>query len=138
VGQGVLHEAPAWPAVVGLTAGVALTGAVALRGARRRRAIPVTAETAGLDGALRAITVYRVTRTLAAYCFVQSGVLLMILSHALVPLFVEPASFVPRDAPFSIAAGAVIAAVGVLIAVTPVRLLLDALPRVARVGSTAP
>ena len=138
VGQAILHEAPAWPAVVALSAGVLTAGAVALRTARRRRAIPATEETAGLDGALRAIAVYRIARTLAAYCFVQAGLLLMTLSHAILPLFEAPASF--RDAPLSIAAGAIIAALGVVIAVTPVRTLLDGLPRISgpRVGSTAP
>ncbi len=132
VGQGMLYEAPAWPAVAALTVGVLAAGATALWAARHRRAIPAPGETAGLDGVLRAITVYRIARTLAAYCFVQAGLLLMTLSHALVPLFQEPASFVPQDAPLSIAAGVIAAALGLAIAVTPVRLLLGALPRSAR------
>jgi len=131
VGQGMLYEVPAWPAVVGLTAGVFSAGALAWWAVRRRPAIPAPGKTAGLDGALRAITAYRIVRTLAAYCFVQTGLLLMTLSHALLPLFEEPRSFVPQDSPFSIAAGAVVATLGLAIAVTPVRSLLRALPRAA-------
>jgi len=140
VGQGMLHEAPDWPAAVTLTTGVLAAGAAALWAVRHRRAVPAHGETAGLDGALRAITAYRIVRTLAAYCFVQAGLLLMVLSHALHPLFQEPTSFVPQDEPAAIAAGALVATVGVAIAVTPVRLLLGALPRAAgpRVGSAAP
>ncbi|WP_120523246.1 hypothetical protein [Arthrobacter celericrescens] len=140
VGQGILHEAPAWPAVVVLTAGVLLAGAAALWSVRRRRGIPVSEGTAGLDGALRAITVYRIARTLAAYFVVQAGVLLMMLSHAFTPLLEDPTSFVPQDQPAVITAGAIIATLGVAIAVTPVRALLGALPRQAgpRLESTTP
>jgi hypothetical protein len=136
----MLYEAPAWPAVVGLTAGVLFAGAVALWAVRRRRAIPTHAESSGMDAALRGITVYRIARTLAAYFVVQAGVLLLMLSHAFTPLIGEPASFVPPDQPFAIAAGAVIATLGVAIAVTPVRSVLGALPRPAgpRIESRAP
>jgi hypothetical protein len=139
VGQSVLYEAPAWPALLAFTVGVLGAAAVALWAVRYRRAIPSSGETAGLDGALRAITVYRIARTLAAYCFIQAGLVLMTLSHGFTPLFKEPSSFVPQDQPYAIAAGAIITAVGVVIAVTPVRLLLDALPRASgpRVESAA-
>ncbi|WP_245953777.1 hypothetical protein [Arthrobacter silvisoli] len=139
-GQVMLGEEPAWPVVAALTAGVLLAGGAALWAVRRRRAVPVSEETAGLDVALRAITAYRIVRTLAAYSFVQAGLLLMTLSHVFTPLFQEPTSFVPQDQPTAIAAGSLVATVGAAIAVTPVRLLLGALPRPAgpRVGSAAP
>ncbi|OFI37546.1 hypothetical protein BIU82_10230 [Arthrobacter sp. SW1] len=139
IGQARLYEAPAWPAVAGLTAVVLLAGAAALWTVRRR-AIPASGEGTGLDGALRAIAVYRAARTLAAYFVVQAGVLLMMLSHAFTPLFEEPTSFVPQDQPAIMTAGAIIATLGVAIAVTPVRSLLRALPRPAgpRLESTAP
>lgn len=140
MGQARLYEAPAWPAVAALTAAVLAAGAAALWAARRRRAVPAPEEATGLDGALRAITVYRIARTLAAYFVVQAGVLLMMLSHAFTPLFEEPRNFYTQDQPVAIAAGAIIATLGVAIAVTPVRSLLGALPRPAgpRLESTTP
>lgn len=136
VGQHALYEAPVWPAVALVTGAVLAAGGAALLAARFRRGIPEAEGrdadgTDGLDGALRAITAYRILRTLAAYCLFQAGLVLMTTSHALPPLFTNPKSFVPEDAPPAIAAGAVLAALAVSIAVTPVRRLFRDLPRPA-------
>ncbi|UVJ38601.1 hypothetical protein [Arthrobacter sp. CJ23] len=128
VGQNALYQAPVWPAVAGVTAVVLAAGGVALLAARFRRGVPDAGGGHGLDGALRAISMYRIVRTLAAYCLFQAGLVLMTTSHALPPLFRDPRSFVPEDAPAAIAAGAVLAAVAVAIAITPVRRLLRDLP----------
>ncbi|MBO1267139.1 hypothetical protein [Arthrobacter cavernae] len=127
-GQNALHEAPVWPAVALVTAAVLAAGGAALLAARFRRGVPEAGGGHGLDGALRAISVYRIVRTLAAYCLFQAGLVLMTTSHALPPLFRDPRSFVPEDAPAAIAAGAVLAAVAVAIAVTPVRRFFRDLP----------
>lgn len=107
----------AW--IVAVLATVAL-GAIAclpVAAARMRRGIDTGVP--GLDAALRAITVHRVVRTLAAYCAAQGGVLLITASNALPPLLRLPASSSTWQ-PAAIA-GAVLAAAGVVIAVIPVR-----------------
>ena len=93
-----------WVATVLATAAVTAVGSLPLAAARMRHGIPTGIP--GLDAALRAITVHRVVRTLAAYCLVQGGVLLITESNAWQP---------------AVIAGAALAATGVLVAVIPVR-----------------
>ena len=73
----------------------------------------------GLDAALRAITVHRVVRTVAAYCMAQGGVLLMTASNAFPPLLGLPASSSTWQP--AVVAGAALATAGVVIATFPVR-----------------
>ena len=80
VGNARLAEGPGWVPAGLLTAGVCAAALPALVTARRRQGIPDAP--AGLDAALRAITVHRVVRTLAATLTAQAGVLLLTQSNA--------------------------------------------------------
>jgi hypothetical protein len=108
-----------WPATAWTTAATTAIAFVPVVAARRRRAIP--AAVPGLDSALRAITVHRVVRTLAAYFTVQAGALLLSAAPALRQGY--PAGPGPWDDAWQAApaAGVLLAAAGVVIAVTPVR-----------------
>ena len=99
-----------WVIAAVATAAVAAIAGMPVVAARRRRSI--STDIHGLDAALRAITVHRVVRTMAAYCTAQGGVLLMTASNALPPLLGLPATTW---------AGALLAAAGMLIAVIPVK-----------------
>ncbi|VXB08078.1 conserved membrane hypothetical protein [Arthrobacter sp. 8AJ] len=107
-----------WPVTAWTSAGVLLVSGFPLLLARRRSSVPGTVP--GLDAALRAITVHRVVRTLAACLAVQAGVLLIGAGpklHSASPLGPEPWDFAWQAAP---GVGAVLAAAGVVVAVIPV------------------
>ncbi|WP_242633226.1 hypothetical protein [Arthrobacter sp. S39] len=112
-----LDVSRSWVAAVLATVAVAAIACLPVAAARVRRGIPTGVP--GLDAALRAITVHRVVRTIAAYCLAQGGVLLMTAGDALPPLLGLPAS-TPTWQPAAVA-GAALAAAGVVIAVIPVR-----------------
>ena len=106
-----------WIAAVLATVALAAIACLPVAAARMRRSIGTGVP--GLDAALRAITVHRVVRTLAAYCAAQGGVLLITASNAWPPLLGLPVSSSTWQ-PAAIA-GAALAAVGVVISVIPVR-----------------
>jgi len=116
--QSALGMPPSWAPTLWTSAGITLTSVVPMVLARRRSR--VAAAIAGLDTALRAITVHRVTRTLAAFFAAQAGALLMAAGpklHTASPLRPEPGDAMWQAAP---AVGVVLAAVAVVIAVIPV------------------
>lgn len=122
-GQARLGEGPDWVPVALLTAGVFAVSLPAVVTARRRRGIPDAP--AGLDAALRAITVHRVVRTLAAALTAQAGVLLLTRSTAWAELLGR-AAFGETDPAATtwwpaVAAGAVLGVAATVIAVIPVR-----------------
>lgn len=123
-----------WLGVLVLSAVVAIAGTLAILAVRWRRGVSEGNGEAGLDAALRAISMYRIVRTLAAYCLGQAAALLLITGDAWSRV-VQPAggefSLAPSPAT---TAGMVLAAVAVIVAVVPVRSLLRAIPR----GESAP
>ena len=123
-----------WLGVLVLSAVVGIAGTLAILAVRRRRGVSEGNGEAGLDAALRAISMYRIVRTLAAYCLGQAAALLLITGDAWSRV-VQPAggefSLAPSPAT---TAGMVLAAVAVIVAVVPVRSLLRAIPR----GEPAP
>ena len=98
--------------------------------ARRRQGIPDAP--AGLDAALRAITVHRVVRTLAATLTAQAGVLLLTQSNAWAAVLGRAAFGETDPAATSwwpaITAGAVLGVAATVIAVIPVRALARPAP----------
>jgi hypothetical protein len=109
---------PLWPATAWTTAAAIGTAAVPVAVARRRRSIPGAVP--GLDAALRAITLHRVARTVAALFAAQAGALLMSAAPALQrfsPPGTDATSVLWQIAP---GAGVILAAAGVVIAVIPV------------------
>ena len=108
-----------WVIAAVATAGVAAAACLPVAVARLRRSI--SSNIHGLDAALRAITVHRVVRTLAAYCAVQGGVLLMTASTAWPPALDLPAESGTATWQPAMIAGALLGAIGVVIAVVPVR-----------------
>ena len=122
-GRAMLAEDPGWVPVALLTAGTCVAALPAFLRARSRQGIRDAPR--GLDAALRAITVHRIVRTLAATLTAQAGVLLLTQTNAWAAVFgsdafgdaVDPAagSWWPATL-----AGAVLAASAVLIAVVPV------------------
>ncbi|MCP2047704.1 UNVERIFIED_ORG: hypothetical protein J3D58_001776 [Paenarthrobacter nicotinovorans] len=123
-----------WLGVLVLSAVVGIAGTLAILAVRRRRGVSEGNGEAGLDAALRAISMYRIVRTRAAYCLGQAAALLLITGDAWSRV-VQPAggefSLAPSPAT---TAGMVLAAVAVIVAVVPVRSLLRAIPR----GEPAP
>lgn len=125
-GQSMLVATPSWPSTLLLTCGVGLVGAAAILAARRRRAVPEGDGELGLDAALRAITTYRIVRTLAAYLLAQAGLLLLVNVEAWEALFPAFERIAPSP---STIIGAVLLALAVVAAVTPVRSLFRSIPR---------
>lgn len=122
LGQARLAEGPGWVPAGLLTAGLCAAALPVLLLARRRRG--VAGAPAGLDAALRAITVHRVVRTLAAALTAQAGVLLLTQSNAWAAVLgrsafgeTDPAATTWWPA---IAAGAVLGVAATVIAVIPV------------------
>ena len=74
-GRALLAEDPGWVPVALLTAGTCVAALPAFLRARSRQGIRDAPR--GLDAALRAITVHRIVRTLAATLTAQAGVLLL-------------------------------------------------------------
>jgi hypothetical protein len=130
VGNARLAAGPDWVPAGLLTAGVCAAAVPALVAARRRQGIPNAP--AGLDGALRAITVHRVIRTLAATLTAQAGVLLLTQSYAWAEVLGRGAFGETDPAAGSwwpaIAAGAVLGVAATVIAVIPVRALARPAP----------
>lgn len=119
--QSQLGVSASWPAAAVASACVLAFSALPLVLVRRRRGIPGPVE--GLDAALRAITVHRVLRTLAAFLAVQAGTLLSFAAPSLLPAWpLDPGPWAGawRAAPL---AGVLLATAGVVIAVVPVRAL---------------
>ncbi|GIU54737.1 hypothetical protein [Arthrobacter sp. NicSoilC12] len=122
-GQALLAEDPGWVPVALLTAGTCVAALPAFLRARSRQGVRDAPR--GLDAGLRAVTVHRVVRTLAATLTAQAGVLLLTQASAWAAVFgpdafgdaVDPAagSWWPATL-----AGAVLAASAVVIAVIPV------------------
>ncbi|WP_254362879.1 hypothetical protein [Pseudarthrobacter phenanthrenivorans] len=110
---------PSWTPTSWACIAVALLAILPLVAAKRRHGITTTVP--GLDAALRAITVHRVVRTLAACFTVQAGALLLsagpAIQHAL-DLKPTPWAWAWDVAPST---GALSAAAGIVIAVIPVR-----------------
>ncbi|MFF1828915.1 hypothetical protein [Paenarthrobacter sp. NPDC058040] len=125
-GQAMLVGTPSWPASLLLTCGVGLVGAAAILAPRRRRAVPEGDAERGLDAALRAITMFRIVRTLAAYLLANAGLLLLVNVEAWGALFPAFERIAPSP---STIIGAVLLALAVVAAVTPVRNLFRAIPR---------
>ena len=118
-----------WPATLLLSAVVAAAGAAAILAVRRRRGIPEREGEAGLDAALKAISLYRIVRTLAAYCLGQAAALLMITGDAWYSVFSGGGGEYPLAPSPAITVGMVLAAIAVIVAVVPVRSLLGTIPR---------
>lgn len=119
--QSQLGVSASWPAAAVASACVLAFSALPLVLVRRRRGIPGPVE--GLDAALRAITVHRVVRTLAAFFAVKAGTLLATAAPSLLPggpLDPGPGAGAWQAAPL---AGVLLATAGVVIAVVPVRAL---------------
>ncbi|WP_461187409.1 hypothetical protein [Arthrobacter sp. Z4-13] len=137
VAQATLEVTPSWPATVWAGAAVVILSVLPLAAARARRGI--AASVRGLDAALRAITVYRVVRALAACFTVQAGVLLISAAPAIKrAMNLNPAEWAGFW-DLAAAAGALLAAAGVLIAVIPVRGFVRTAPPVSSaVGQPAP
>jgi hypothetical protein len=124
------HFSPkTWPATLLLSAVVAAMGAAAILAVRRRRGIPEGEGEAGLDAALRAISMYRIVRTLAAYCLGQAAALLLITGDAWYSVFTPGSGEYPLAPSPAITVGMVLAAIAVIVAVVPVRSLLGTIPR---------
>ena len=130
-GQVLLAEEPDWVPAALLAAGTAVVSLPAFLTARHRQAVPGLP--AGMDAALRAITVHRTVRTLAASLTAQAGVLLLTQSLAWAAVIgpdvfgdaVDPAagSWWPATL-----AGSFLGAAATVIAVIPVRWLARVRP----------
>ncbi|UZX05553.1 hypothetical protein F8G81_17400 [Arthrobacter sp. CDRTa11] len=118
-GEAMLAVQPSWTTTALGTAAVVILSALPLAAARKRRGIPAVVP--GLDAALRAITVHRVVRTLAACFAVQAGVLLITASRAWPPVLGLPEAAWPAFWQPPVTVGALAVAAGVAIAVIPVR-----------------
>ena len=123
LGEARLTDGQGWVPAGLLTAGACAAALPALVLARRRQGMADSA--AGLDAALRAITVHRVVRTLAATLTAQAGVLLLTRSNTWAAVLgraafgeTDPAATVWWPA---ITAGAVLGVAATVIAVIPVR-----------------
>jgi hypothetical protein len=134
VGQARLAEGPGWVPAGLLTAGACAASLPAFLTATFRQG--VRAAPRGLDSALRAVTLHRTVRTLAAVFTAQAAVLLLTQSQAWGAVF-GPDAFgtVNPDAgswwPATLA-GSVLGAAAMAIAVIPVRTLARARTTQAR------
>ncbi|SCB78434.1 hypothetical protein GA0061083_0710 [Pseudarthrobacter enclensis] len=117
--QSELGAPPSWPVTVWSTAAVVACAAVPVLVIRRRRGVGSLVP--GLDAALRAISLHRVVRTLAALLLAQAGSLLMSAGPGLQRF--SPPGPDPTAAlwQFASGGGVILAAAGVVIAVIPVR-----------------
>jgi hypothetical protein len=128
VGQARLAEGPGWVPAGLLTAGACVASLPAFLTARSRHGVRDAPR--GLDAALRAITLHRTVRTLAATLTVQAAALLLTQSQAWAAVFgpdafgtVNPAAATWWPATL---AGSVLGAAALVIAVIPVRTLARA------------
>lgn len=130
LGQGRLAAGPDWVPAALLTAGVCVIALPALFTARLRQG--VAGPQTGLDAALRAITVHRIVRTVAATLTAQAGILLLTQSNAWAAVLGRTA-FGETDpaATFwgpAVAAGAILCVAATVIAVIPVGTLAGHAP----------
>lgn len=119
-GEAALDRPPSWIPTAAATAAVVLAVLPAAFAVRRRHGISTTDR--GLDAALRAITAYRIVRTLAAFLAAEAGCLLISASYAWTPLLERQATPSQNWMP-AVVAGAVLIAAGAVISVLPVRKL---------------
>ena len=84
-GRALLAEDPGWVPVALLTAGTCVAALPAFLRARSRQGVRDAPR--GLDAALRAITVHRIVRTLAATLTAQAGILLLTQTNAWAAVF---------------------------------------------------
>lgn len=118
-GEGLLDRERSWIPAAVVTAVVGLASLPVFLTARFRHEINTAVP--GLNAALRAVTVSRIIRTLAAYLTAQSGVLLMTASEAWPPVLgYPPNEWQAQGSPLPLA-GAVLLAAAVLLSATPVR-----------------
>lgn len=119
VRQAELAMPASWGATAWSSIAVAAFSVLPLALVRRRRSIPDAIP--GLDAALRAISVHRTVRTLAAFFTVQAGVLLMTTGYRLQVAY--PTDPGPWDDAWQAAPGigVLLATAGAVIAVFPVR-----------------
>jgi hypothetical protein len=117
-GNSLLGQDGGWIPSAVLSSAAVAAALPAFFTARLRHGIPDAP--AGLDAALRAITVYRIVRTLAAMLTAQAGLLLLANSHAWAAVF--GTAPVPPTIPWWPAslAGAVLAAAAIVMVVIPV------------------
>ncbi|MET3920374.1 hypothetical protein [Arthrobacter sp. UYEF20] len=131
LGQARLAEEPDWIPVVLFTAGVAVMSLPAFLAVRLRQTVPDLP--AGVDAALRAITIHRTVRTLAAALTAQAAVLLLTQGPAWAAVFVA-SSFGDAINPSAgswwpaTIAGSLLGAAATVIAVIPVRTPARAAP----------
>ncbi|WP_237393765.1 hypothetical protein [Pseudarthrobacter sp. ATCC 49987] len=130
LGQGRLAACPDWVPAALLTAGVCVIALPALFTARLRQG--VAGPQTGLDAALRAITVHRVVRTVAATLTAQAGILLLTQSNAWAAVLGRTAFGETNPAATfwgpAVAAGAILCVVATVIAVIPVGILAGRAP----------
>ena len=125
-GQARLGEYPDWFPAALLTAGIGVISLPAFLAARLRQTVPGLP--AGVDPALRAITIHRTVRTLTAALTAQASTLLLTQSDAWAAVFVASSFGDPFNPsagswwPASLA-GAVLGTAAMVIAVIPVRML---------------
>jgi hypothetical protein len=119
-GEAALDRPPSWIPTAAATAAVVLAVLPAAFAVRRRHGISTTVR--GMDAALRAITAYRIVRTLAAFLAAEAGGLLITASYAWAPLL-EPHATPSQNWMPAVVAGAVLVAAGAVISVIPVRRL---------------
>jgi hypothetical protein len=117
--QAALEVPASWFTTAWTAGAVVLLALLPLRAAKARQGI--TTAVPGLDAALRGITVYRVVRTLAACFTVQAGVLLLSAGPGIQGALNLDALPWASYWHAASAAGALLAAAGVVIAVIPVR-----------------
>ncbi|MFJ4168079.1 hypothetical protein ACIPY3_01080 [Paenarthrobacter sp. NPDC089714] len=126
MGEVLLVGPPTWPSTLLLMVGVGLVGAASILATRRRRGLPEAPGEDSLDAALRAIAMYRIVRTLAAFLLAQSALMLLGNAEAWAALFPAFDRLGPSPAPII---GAILLATSVAAAVTPVRSLFRNLSR---------
>lgn len=139
-GQARLAEGPGWVPAGLLTAGACAASLPAFLMARFRHGIREAPH--GLDGALRAVTVHRTVRTLAATLTAQAAALLLTQSLAWAAVFgldafgtVNPAAATWWPATL---AGSLLGAAALIIAVLPVRTMARARTTQARRADKEP
>lgn len=123
-GQALLGGEPDWIPAALLTAGIGVISLPAFLATRLRQSVPGLP--AGMDAALRAITIHRTVRTLAAALAAQAAILLLTHTQAWAAVL-GPAAFPgtdPAGGPWwqVSLAGAVLGSAATVIAVIPVRM----------------
>ncbi|MDQ0677473.1 hypothetical protein QFZ30_000855 [Arthrobacter pascens] len=118
-GEALSTRPTGWTTTALATGAVVILSGLPLAATRMRRSVPSAVP--GLDAALRAITVHRVVRTLAACFAVQAGVLLIMANRAWPPVLGLPMTTWQSHWEPAVTVGALLVTAGVVIAVIPVR-----------------